>query len=156
MPARLILASLLALAIMSPAAEAAALPNGGLTAREVADWLKEKGFKASISEASNGDEYVVSAAEGVNFVIDMYDCKGARCASMQYRAGFDGDDNYTVRQMNDWNHNKRWGKADVDDEGDCSIRMDINLSPGGTYEQFADNFAIWTMTLTGFKAHIGF
>lgn len=152
----IILAASAAIALAAAASPAAArsIPSGGLTVEEVKTWLQDGGYKAEIRTSEDGDRFVRSGAEGVTFDINMYDCSGARCASMQFNAGFDLTNGSTAGSMNDWNAGKRYTRAWIDDENDPWLAYDANLSPGGTYEAIDDDLAVWIMQLADFKKHI--
>ena len=136
------------------AAQAAPLPANGMTVKEVQTWLLDSGYKAE--KAKDGeDEYVRSAADGVNFEVHFYDCKKDRCASIQMIAGFDLDEKLTWQKANGWNSGKRFVNCFLDEDGDPWFSYDINLSPGGTREALDDNFGVWLMFLPDMKEVAG-
>lgn len=131
------------------------IPAGGLTVQEVAAWLKAKGYRADLEQTDEGEKYVASAAEGVNFEIYMYDCKGAaRCTSLQFHIGFGMESDLSVDRINSWNRENRYVKAYLDDEKDPYFQYDANLSPGGTYEALDDDLGVWLGFLPNIKSHI--
>ncbi len=136
------------------AAQAAPLPANGMTVKEVQTWLLDSGYKAE--KAKDGeDEYLRSAADGVNFEVHFYDCKKDRCASIQMIAGFDLDEKLTWEKANGWNSGKRFVNCFLDEDGDPWFSYDINLSPGGTREALDDNFGVWLMFLPDMKELAG-
>lgn len=136
------------------AAQAAPLPANGMTVKEVQTWLLDSGYKAE--KAKDGeDEYLRSAADGVNFEVHFYDCKKDRCASIQMIAGFDLDEKLTWQKANGWNSGKRFVNCFLDEDGDPWFSYDINLSPGGTREALDDNFGVWLMFLPDMKEVAG-
>jgi hypothetical protein len=146
----------LILAAGAARAEARDIPAGGLTVEEVASWLQQAGYKGALSKTDDGERYVSSAAEGVNFQVYVYDCKSSsRCASMQFSVVFDLDKGLTADKINEWNLGKRYIKAYIDSEGDPWGQYDVNLSPGRTYEGLDDDFGVWRLTLPVFKSFIG-
>ena len=149
-------AAALVLAASAAGAQARDIPAGGLTVDDVAAWLQQAGYKGALSKSDDGERYVSSAAEGVNFQVYMYDCKdGPRCASMQFSVVFDLYKGLTTDKINQWNRDKRYIKAYIDSEGDPWGQYDVNLSPGRTYEGLDDDFAVWRQTLPVFKTFIG-
>jgi hypothetical protein len=80
---QLIVAAAAALALAPGAGWAKDLPAGGLTLEEMASWLQGEGYKAEIQTADDGSRNIYSAADGQNFHVDTYDCKGDRCALFQ-------------------------------------------------------------------------
>jgi len=147
-------AAMLALVLAAGAAAAANLPEGGMTAQDVADWLQSKGYKAQIGTTDNGRPKIASAAQGVNFYIHFYDCKNDRCASIQFVAGFSTDGAYTLEKGNEWNTRNRWVTASMDKENDPWISMDVDLWPGGTYELIGDELQVWNDSIARFVASL--
>ena len=148
-----------ALGLAAGSAQAKPIPDGGMTINEIVSWLQDGGYKAQIKALDNGDKYVQSAAEGVNFDIYLYDCKADRCASIQFSAGF----NMTkpglaggATKINEWNTTKRYIKAYIDTDNDPWAQYDVNLSPGATYEALDDNCKnVWISSLPTFEKFIG-
>ncbi len=138
------------------AAQSGPIPNGGVTIEDLVRFLQNKGFKAEVKRATNGDRYISSASSGINFEIVPYDCNtGSRCASVQFSSSFDLNQGLSAARINEWNTTKRYVKAHIDDEGDPYARYDANTSPGGSWEAFADDFSVWTNILGEFTKFIG-
>ena len=138
------------------AASAKPIPNGGLTLSETVAWLHAGGYKAEVLTRKDSDKpkYIGSASGGVNFYIDLYDCKADRCASLQFFSAFDKDQPMTAEKINGWNLENRYSRAYIDDEGDPYLEYDANLSPGGTYEALDDDLQVWTNSLGKFTTFI--
>ena len=154
---RVLLASAVALtmAFASNVALAKDLPPGGFTVEDVAKWLQGAGYKAEIQTAKDGSSNVYSASDGVGFHVYMYDCKnGPRCGSIQFSVGFDTKGAWTAGKMNSWNSGNRWVRSYVDDANDPWVEMDVDLSPGGSWENLNDEFAVWRDMLGRFKQYI--
>jgi hypothetical protein len=131
------------------------LPGGGMTAKEIASWLVDAGYKGEIQTNKDGSTSVASATDGGNFYIDMNDCNdGVRCAAIEFYAGFKTKGAWNAAKMNDWNRDRRWVRAHVDDNNDPWLQMDVDLSPGGTQEGLDDQFALWRDRLSKFKTYI--
>lgn len=152
----LVFAAGLAVAAFSTAALAKDLPATGMTAEDVEKWLQTEGYQAKIVTGDNGQQTITSASDGVNFHVGFYDCKGARCGSIQFYAGFDTKGKLDPNKMNEWNQKQRWARAYVDKTNDPWLEMDVDLTPGGTYELLGDEFATWRSVLAHFKTFIGF
>ena len=139
----------IALCFAQPAA-ARDIPSAGLTLEQVATWLQNAGYRAEI-RTENGKRNVYSGSDGRNFHISMYDCKGGDvCGSLQFWVGFDTKGAFNPSQINQWNRKNRWVRAYVDDVNDPWLEMDVDLTPGGTYENLNDEFAIWRDSLKRF------
>jgi hypothetical protein len=148
------IAAIMATAGATPAS-AKDLPAGGMTADEVASWLQSQGYQAKVETDNSGKQSITSSTGGTNFHVGFYDCKGARCGSMQFYAGFDTKGALNPVKMNEWNSSHRWTRGYVDKVNDPWVEMDIDLTPGGTYELLADEFAVWRNMLDRFKKFIG-
>jgi Putative bacterial sensory transduction regulator len=145
----------LALALAPAIAIAADLPDGGMTIDDVVSWLQGAGYPANIMTENDGSKTVVSSSDGSQFHIQMYDCNGGpRCASLEFYAGFNTHGAWNAEKMNDWNSKKRWTRAYVDNTNDPWVEMDVDLSPGGTYEILNDEFAIWRNGFRDFRKYI--
>ncbi|MCW4461136.1 YbjN domain-containing protein [Sphingomonas sp. BT-65] len=73
---------------------------------------------------------------------------------MQFYAGF-SKTKMDAAKMNEWNRDKRWGRAYIDKEGDPVIEMDINMAPGGMERAlFADSLDIWSKLLGEFRTRV--
>ena len=144
----------IALAVISTAAPAKDLPDSGMTAEEVTAWLLNAGYQAKIVTDQSGKITISSAADGIEFHVAFYDCHDRRCGSIQFFAGFDTKGALSPQKINQWNTTKRWARGYVDNTNDPWIEMDVDLSPGGTYEILKDEFATWQDTLRVFKKFI--
>lgn len=134
-------------------AQSGPIPNGGVTVEEMVRFLQNKGFKAEVKTGTSG-RYIASASSGVNFDVYFYDCRGSRCASVQFSSGFDLTNGTTLSVVNSWNREKRYLKAYMDSENDPYVQYDANTSPARTWEGLADDFGVWTSTLPMFTQHI--
>jgi hypothetical protein len=145
----------LALLIAAPgAAVAEDLPNGGMTIPDIVDGLHAQGLTAEIDTSKDGTRNVVASSEGVKFRIYQFDCKGDRCASLQFSEGFDTKGAFGPGPMNDWNRENRWTRAYVDKVNDPWLEMDVDLAPGGSFEMLNDELATWRMCLINFRKEI--
>lgn len=148
-------AAALAFCLVSSAAFARDLPENGLSVDDVVKWLQDAGYKAEVRTDKDGSQSVYSAADGTGFYVDFYDCKEKpQCASLQFSVGFDTDGKFSAAKMNQWNAENRWIRAYIDDKNDPWIDMDVDLSPGGTWEGLDDEFAVWRDMMVSFKKYI--
>lgn len=155
MKAHLFVASVAALFCLGGGVQAAEFHKDGMTAKEVQAWLSESGYRAELAKDDEGESYVKSASDGVNFDAHLYDCKKDRCASMQFIAGFDMDTKLELAKINAWNSDKRYVDGFIDDEGDPWFTYDLNLSPGGSREALDDDFAVWLSFIPDMKELAG-
>jgi hypothetical protein len=150
------LAGLAAVMALGSVARAAPI-EGGLTAREVADVLQAKGYKAEVTPDDTGDLKVKSAADQTNFTIFFYGCNHTRrCTSVTFQAGFHVDGGVPLEKVNAWNRDKRFLKTWLDKVNDPYIEMDVDAEHGFSSEALAENIDTWVSGLPEFKTYLGF
>ncbi len=120
--------------------------------------LRDLGYRATLEKDSVGDPMIVSKAAGLNFIILFYDCTdGQDCRSIQFSSSFTLNDSLSQTALNQWNLEKRYAKAHINDEGEIYLKYDVNMDGGGlSTANFGDTFDIWESLLADFKAHIDF
>lgn len=128
------------------------IPDGGVTVDELAAWLHSGGYQANIQTMKDGQHSIETGADGIPFHITLYDCKNARCGSIQFVYGLDTKGRFNAVKMNAWNRHERWARAYVDDVNDPWLEYDVDLTPGGTYELLGDEFGVWRNALRDFRA----
>lgn len=152
---RMLLAAAAALVLGVGAAQARPIPDEGLTVEEVLAFMKSAGFEAKIAKTDQGEPYVTTAKDGVNFDLDLYDCKDSRCRAVQFVASFDLKEPLSAAKANEWNLKKRYVRVYLDNTGDPIFAYDANLSPGGTYEALQDDLDVFVQFLPEMLEHIG-
>jgi hypothetical protein len=144
-----------ALCLAPAAASARDLPTGGMTLADVQTWLQGRGLNAAIQTASDGKQHVeVTSAKDPNFGVYLFDCKAERCGSLQFSGGFVTHGAFPAGTLNNWNRDKRWGRAYSDSSNDPWVEMDVDLTPGGVYELLDDNLDTWGPILRAFATYI--
>jgi hypothetical protein len=138
------------LMMASSAAWAREIPTPGMTIDDVVSWLQSKGYQAQVETAADGTRHVMSLTGGVKFGVYLFDCKGDTCGSMQFSAGFTTHGKFDISRMNEWNRKKRWGRAYYDSVNDPWVEMDVDLTPGSSYELLDDELATWDTALAAF------
>lgn len=150
-----------AVAVLAAAGPVAArdLPDGGLTATEIANWLTQSGYPAKVKPdpTTPGDQIVSTATDGVDVDIYLYDCSGdgdaRRCTSMQYATGSPAKPNYTLEKVNSWNRGNRYIRAYLTTSGSLYGEYDLDVSPGGTYEMLNDCLQNWRSVVVDFAKY---
>jgi putative sensory transduction regulator/zinc ribbon protein len=132
-----------------------AIPDGGLTIEEMAAWLEGEGYAVKFVTGESGKRHIETNAQGSPINIFFGDCKGERCAALEFAAGFSTHGKFDISQINGWNYDNRWCRAYYDGDKDPWLKMNIDLSPGGTYEALSDRFEIWNRTLGRFIEKYG-
>jgi hypothetical protein len=139
------------------AAQAYPLPEGGVTANEIAKILIAKGYKAEVGKDDDGDPKVASAADGSNFTVFFYGCNhGPRCTSITFQSAFHLDGGMTAEKINGWNRDKRFLKGWLDKVNDPFCEMDIDTESGFTSDSLDSYIDTWVAGLPEFKTYIGF
>ena len=125
----------------------------------IAALLQSEGYAAKIEKTADGEPVIRSKSSGSNFAVYFYNCKdGKDCATVQFSAGYDTstDKQPSLAKINEWNRDKRFGNAYLDEENDPIIEMDVDLDDGGMSRAlFVDNFEFWTSVMAEFEKHIG-
>jgi hypothetical protein len=153
-------AAVLTLGAFAGTANARDIPSGGLTYEEVASWLHASGYPATIkpdqSDGAKPEERIVSSSiDGVNYDIYFYGCSAGRCDSIQYAAGWPSSPGSLAR-INAWNTEKRYIRAYTTSSGQYWAEYDIDVSPGGTYEQLDHTLTRWRSIIGEYKTYMGF
>jgi hypothetical protein len=124
---------------------------------ELATIIQDFGFQARLEKDNVGDPVIRSSSSGVEFSIYFYDCKSnKRCKSLHFTAGYDLADGTTLEAMQQWNADKRFASAYVDDENDPFLQMDVNTEGGITQENFEKTLDLWQSLKGEFEDYIDF
>lgn len=125
--------------------------------QQVAELIRDLGFQAKLETDNVGDPVIRSSSSGVEFSIYFYDCKNnKRCKSLHFTAGYDLDEGSSLEAMQQWNADKRFASAYLDDESDPFLQMDVNTEGGVTRENFESTFDLWQSLKGEFEGFIGF
>jgi len=143
-------------AVVPSAALARPLPDGGVTVQEVAQELQSKGYKAEVGKDGGGDPKIVSGVDGSRFRVWFYGCESGRCASVQFETAFDLKNGVTFEKVNQWNKERRFGSAHLDDEMDPYVQYDVDFERGATTEAVANAIDVWVTVVPRFKSSLGF
>jgi hypothetical protein len=150
----------LGMALAAQPATARDLPTGGMTAQEVAAWLTAGGYSAAVKPdpTTPGDQIISSTINGVDYDIYMYACTAGRCKSLQYAAGWPvsaaGSVDVATKIMA-WDRENRFLRAYISGSGQNFWgELDIDISPGGTYEGLDRSLARWSAVVGSFKTYM--
>ncbi len=154
------LAAALILGAFAGTASARDIPRGGLTYEEVATWLRASGYPATVKQdtsdgAKSYERIVSSSIDGVNYDIYFYGCSDGRCDSIQYAAGWPSSPG-SLDRIAAWNLSKRYIRAYSTASGQYWAEYDIDVSPGGTYEQLDKTLSRWRSIIGEYKTYMGF
>ena len=142
---------ILMLAFMSH--QAAAQSSGLIDATKPERILEfAKGFGlAELEQDSSGDPRITGRLDGKRYTIFFYGCKqNVNCTDIQFWASWPAAQSPGLSAVNDWNQQKRFGKASLDRDGDLIFRMPVNIRHGVSSKNLEDSFVWWQAALRGF------
>jgi Putative bacterial sensory transduction regulator len=153
--------AVLAMLLTAAPALAQAPSQGGMTATEIAAWLKRNGAPAEVKPDTTtpGDQVVSTLIDGIDVDIFLYQCAGdgdaRRCRSIQYAAGWTPQPAYTADRANAWNYSERYIRAYITPKGSLGAEYDVDLSPAGADEMLDHSLDNWRAELAAFKKFFG-
>jgi hypothetical protein len=143
------LATVLAAVLATPAARAGATIDATdpawvlAAARDLGD--------ASMTRDSMGDPLIEGQLDGKDYRLYFYNCSENRdCRSLMFFAAWEAED-LTDAAMADWNREKRFGKAYIDEDGRAAVEMNVNLHGGVTLANLGDTLGWWRRVLVEFS-----
>jgi hypothetical protein len=138
------------LIILPVAAHGENLPDGGVSAPDVATVLKHAGYPADVSAGRAGDPLIRSSTGKELFTVYFFQCGAElRCTSIAFSAAY-RHRNVTPAMIAAWNRDKRFGRAFLDGHGTAEVSMDVETSHGVTTEALDANLSRWIAVLNAF------
>jgi Putative bacterial sensory transduction regulator len=130
------------------------LPDGGVSAPDVAAALKSAGYPADVTADHAGEPAIRSSTGKTLFFVRFYQCGPAlRCGSLQFAAPL-RHNLVAPSTIGTWNRQGRFGRAFQDSHGIAWLAMDVETSRGMTTDALAANVREWITVLTGFETFI--
>ncbi len=108
------------------------------TAELVAAAVQDAGYKAQLKKADDGSLYILSAANGEEFTIDMTDCKMLVCNGLSIQSYYKAEPIFTTDFANEWNQNNRFLKVSINSRGELREWFDVTTRGKLTKANFAD------------------
>ncbi|MBX9815034.1 MAG: hypothetical protein A4S12_13975 [Proteobacteria bacterium SG_bin5] len=96
------------------------------------------GYKAELKKNDDGSAFVLSAANGEPFTIDLTDCKALKCSGLSIQSFYKPEPIFTAEFANKWNAAKRFLKVSVNEKGELHEWLDITTHGKLTRANFAD------------------
>ena len=154
---------LTALALLTGATAAAApgdLPPGGASVGDVISALAVAGYVAPPARQDSDDFATLDITVGKTPVqVYLYACSGhgdgKRCGELQLHAGFAYRAIPALSIINQWNADKRFGRAYNDAKG-SHLETDMDVSSGFTQVQLAKMLQRFGTLITEFRRRTGF
>jgi hypothetical protein len=145
---------LLVLLTLPLAARGEGLPDGGVTAAEVAATLKNAGYPADSTADRSGEPFIRSSTGKTLFIVHFFQCgPELRCGSVQFTATF-RHKFATPATIAAWNRERRFGRAYEDARGVTWLAMDVETSHGLTTEALQADVARWISVLNSFETFV--
>ena len=126
----------------------------GITPGEMEALLKAGSYRYERVE-EGGRVYFHLRLAGLRAVLFLQDCREGSCESLLLYAGCSTDNPPSLERVNEWNREKRFSRAYLDEEGDPVLEADLDLAGGvadGAIRAFLDLFE---ENLRAFAAWIG-
>ena len=119
--------------------------------------LDDMGFEPSARTTEQGLHAIDLMVEGVNSTLTLNNCEHDNaCGVATLTSGYDLEDGVTDAKLAEWNGNKLFVTAYVDDENDPFIDMTVNLKYGVSEQNFRDTIDWWRVIKSEFESHIEF
>jgi hypothetical protein len=151
-PRNLLAASLVA-ALPAPVLAADAVRA---TADDLAEVLRDMGYRAEVGRDNVGDPMIRTSFAGANTTVFFYGCRRDVCESIQFTSGFILDESVDEDHMNGWNRNKRFLKGYIDGEGDPIAEYNVLVEDGIPEDLMRENIENWDRLLGEFQDYIGY
>ena len=130
------------------------LPRDSSDLERMVRLLQDVGYRAT-PDTSAATPTVSSKFNGVNSRIQLANCgqDGRGCTIVLFHAGFDTNDGVDMKVINDWNADKYFGRAYLDDENDPHIDLASSLV-GASDENIKDIIERWDAAIAEFTKAI--
>lgn len=117
--------------------------------------MEDYGLPVAAGTHPDGTPELHGSVDEMRFRVLFYACQPGPCETIQFTTGFDLERPMAATRINDWNRERRFGKAFLDDEGDPFVEMDVNLYGDGVGRRnFEDTLELWRQVLSDFRIFI--
>jgi hypothetical protein len=111
---------------------------------------------ATLTAQSNGDPQITGKVDGITYQIYFRNCTdNKKCEDLNFYLGF-LDLKPTLQVINDWNMNKRFSRAYLDQDQDAVVEMDLDMVKGVSPEYLDSQIGLWTLVVGQFADHVGY
>ena len=109
--------------------------------------------EATLTTDDLGDPLIEGRIGEKEYRLLFYDCsEGRDCSTLTFAAEWEAED-ATDEMMADWNREKRFGKAYLDEDGHAAVEMSVNLLGGVTSVNLADTIDWWRLVMEEFAEY---
>lgn len=118
--------------------------------------VESQGWPATLVSKPGDDPYIESNRNGLKFLVLFMNCtEGRNCKTLQYYMGFSDAKQVPLEKFNQWNKEKRFGRAYRDNDGDPVLEMDVDLDFDGIPRQnLGETFNTWASLMDSFRAFV--
>jgi hypothetical protein len=118
--------------------------------------VESQGWPATLVSKPGEDPYLESNRGGLKFLVLFMNCDaGKKCKTLQYYMGFSDAKNVSLDRLNQWNKDKRFARAYLDDEGDPVLEMDVDVDFSGIpRENLGETFNTWASLMDSFREYV--
>jgi hypothetical protein len=140
----------------------AANPNrvyAGMSGLDLDRLLRGWGHQTKLGADKDGNPEIDGTVDGWRYTVFFYGCDKAqvkRCASIEVFSGFRMNTPPTLERLNEWNRERRFGTAFVEENGIVRVRLSVNVRGGLTEANLLAWFEWYRRVLKEFTDHIGF
>lgn len=125
-----------------------------ITGEDLADLIRESGFRAEVRADKDGDPMVMATVNGVKTLILFYNCKGSpvkSCDEIQFNAIWTKTDSFTLEKVNSVNQTRRRGKLYIDPDGNLTAQLTISIV-GSTKTNLKTYITYWESITSSVKS----
>lgn len=119
-------------------------------------FFEAEGAPAKLDKDNTGDPLIEMKHYGTDFAIYFYGCdNGKSCDAVQFFSGYATEGRVAIASINEWNAERRFGRAYLTDEGNARVEFDIYTGADGvSSEDFSEIFEVWLDVMGRFEKHI--
>ena len=117
--------------------------------------LQDMGYRA-VPDSSSAPPSIDSKFGGITTLIQLANCDEGttqNCGILRFHAGFDLEAGLDMKAANQWNLDKYFGRAYLDDENDPHVDLVVSMV-GISDESIKDHIEWWDWVIGAFKEHI--
>lgn len=141
------------LAATIPATAQVAL--GGMITGQDVDRIREIAQTYGTAERRQDRQgvYIRGEVDGTIYSISLLNCddNDANCTTVQFRSWWDTQGAIPLEAMNQWNRDRRFSAAYLDEDNNATIEWDVNLAGGVTAVNFDDDLQWWLLVMRQFR-----
>lgn len=129
-----------------------------ISASDIVKRIQGEGFQAKIEDIGDGHHFIETSANGLAFRIRIYPAvkNPNYVASVMFSAAFTADevDINKFEAINQWNGEKRFVLAYVDEDGDYVLQGDTPILFGCSADHVIDFFYIFAGIVPSFREYL--